>query len=477
MAAMQEAMQRELQQQRAGNQAMLQEARQRLEALQAQTQATSATAGAAVPAASGVATAMWFRFENVPVDTILEEVSRHFGIITLKTVPMPARITVTVQNQVTADEAVQLLNNILFSQGYGLIESATSGPNPQRVLRIAPITEVKKANIPVYNSADPNTIKFTDNIITQIIPLKTLSAVRLRNDMLSLFSADADVTANAESNCIIITDTSAKIHKIVEVISTLDKVATDRPTPAPAAPVGSGRGSPGVRPGEIPYVMSMVVDGAAMQFRQGDILGEVFCSKADIATPAGGILAKVSVKEGQSVKAGQVLAEFDGSAARAEMQAAEARLQMARAKIPAGAAGPGEMERAKAEVVAEEAAVSLCRQKLDALQIKSPLDGSVTTMDFSAGQYVPAGTVLTQVVGTGDLKLSFRLAFNDRTRLKVGQKITFAVGDKIPAFPAEITYISPTTDSSNRTEIRARFTGPTGVLIPGVLGTVAIPEL
>jgi multidrug efflux pump subunit AcrA (membrane-fusion protein) len=190
------------------------------------------------------------------------------------------------------------------------------------------------------------------------------------------------------------------------------------------------------------------------------------------------MLAKVNVRDGQTVKAGDILFEFDPRAAQTELQISQSRLAIARAKMPPAVAGQSEVDAAKAEIAAAEALIELDRLNLQALQIRAPIGGVLTTVDAVPGQYLHLnGPPLTQVIGTGDLKITFKLAFNDRTLLKVGRKITFTVGDKLQPFPAEITFISPTADSSNRTEIRARLTGEVEPLVPGVLGTVTIPDL
>ncbi len=421
---------------------------------------------------------MSMNYENAPVDIIMKDMARAFGFIIVVNTALPQRVTVHVPNSINADEAVGILNSMLLTQGYGTISSKTdSGPQAKTILRVATVLEVKKSLIPVYEGADPNMIPLNDTLITQIIPLKYISAVGLRNDLIPMISNDADVTANNMANCIIITDTSAKIHRLVSILATLDKIAADRPAPAP--PVAGGRGSMSPRPSDIPYIMSMVVDGGAFQIRHGDILGEVICPRIDITAPVAGTLAKVNVHDGQSVKVGDILFELDPRAAQTELLVAQARLASARAKLPpAGTAGQSEIDAAKAEIAAEEAVVELDRHNLAALQIRAPFDGTLTTVDAAPGQYLHLNSLpLTQIVCTGDLKITFKLAFNDRTRLKVGQKISFTVGDKLPAFPAEIIFISPAADSSNRTEIRARFTDATTPLIPGVLGTVIIPDL
>jgi general secretion pathway protein D len=171
----------------------------------------------------GISGRMRFAFTDAQADTILNAMSENYGFIIIKTQQIPGRITVSSRGEeLDADQAINLINGVLNPLGYGTLETLTTPPNQRTILRIATVAEIKKAQIPVFVGADPNTIELTDRIITQIIPLKTIDAVRLRADLSPLLSADADVAANAGSNSIIITDTSAKIHRLAEIIRGLD---------------------------------------------------------------------------------------------------------------------------------------------------------------------------------------------------------------------------------------------------------------
>jgi biotin carboxyl carrier protein len=317
------------------------------------------------------------------------------------------------------------------------------------------LDSAQKKNAPVHVGNDPEKIENTDTIITQIIPLKNLDAVRLCNDLRPLLSADADVTANATSNCIVITDTSAKVRRIVEIAANLDKVGVVR------QPTG-GRGA------------------AAVAGRPYEIRGFVQTSTAAIVVPVGGILEKVNVKEGEKVKAGQVLFECDARAEQAELQVALARLELAKAQLERSAVGAADAAVAKAALAAEQAQVELQRHKIETRKLKAPFDGTVTTLDVRAGQYVKQDTNLTQVVATSDLKVAFSLPLDDPQRVATGQKITFHVtasvngfaGEEGGDYTAEVTYISPVASESNRTEIAARITGSTANLKPGLSGIV-----
>ena len=118
---------------------------------------------------------------------------------------------------VTPDEAVVLLNAVLRARGYTAIRAGG------RILKIMSSDKAKRANLPVHFGGDPAQIPDTDELITQVIPVRSVDAKKLMTDIQPLVGADADITSNAGSNTIVMTDTSANIHRVVEIISAMDK--------------------------------------------------------------------------------------------------------------------------------------------------------------------------------------------------------------------------------------------------------------
>ena len=156
-------------------------------------------------------------FKDASVDTVLDYLSEAAGFIVVKDGPISGKVTVTSRGEgISALEALTLLNAVLKINGFTAIQQG-------RVLKVVKIPDSKKMNIPVFFGADPKTIAETDEMITQVIPVKNVDAAKLRQDLQPLVSGDADFAANAGSNSLIITDTSANILRIVKIVYNLDK--------------------------------------------------------------------------------------------------------------------------------------------------------------------------------------------------------------------------------------------------------------
>lgn len=160
-------------------------------------------------------TKITLNFMDAPLDAVLDHLSEAAGMVVVKDGPVDGRVTVLSKQPITPDEAVALLNAVLKNNGFTAI---TSG----RTLTIISRDKAKKGGIPVHFGADPEAIEATAALITQVVPLRNLDAVKLKADLQPLLSTDADVTATAGSNAIIITDASVNIRRLVQIISGLD---------------------------------------------------------------------------------------------------------------------------------------------------------------------------------------------------------------------------------------------------------------
>ena len=162
-------------------------------------------------------TAFAFNFRDTPTQTVLEYLSRVAGLTIIYVGVTPTgRVTIFTEDNVSVERAVALLNTVLLEQGAAAVLTGT-------VLKVETLDRVKKDNIPVHTGEDPALVDDTDQIITQIIPVRSVDAVRLAREIQPLVDlTTADLTSDAGSNTLIITDTSARIKRVVQIISGID---------------------------------------------------------------------------------------------------------------------------------------------------------------------------------------------------------------------------------------------------------------
>ncbi|HUS57227.1 MAG TPA: type II secretion system secretin GspD [Planctomycetota bacterium] len=171
--------------------------------------------GPSRPAAAVTSEGIVLNFKDVPLSVVLEYLSEAAGFVIVSDVAVQGRISVISFQPLKTDEVVGLLDSVLKEKGYMALRTG-------RTLKILPLTDAKKMNVPVRAGNDPSAIEPSDRFVTQVIPLRFVDAVRLKQEVATLIPAYADLSANASSNALILTDTEANVRRIVEIVRALD---------------------------------------------------------------------------------------------------------------------------------------------------------------------------------------------------------------------------------------------------------------
>ena len=159
-------------------------------------------------------------FRGAPLETVLNYLSEAAGFIIVLDTQVKGKVDVWSNQPLSKDEAVNVLNSVLNKNGYAAIRN-------DRTLTIVNKDEAKTKAIPVVSGGDPDSIPKTDEIVTQIIPVRFVEAAQLMKDLQPLVSSMTTMTANESGNSIVITDTRANIHRVAEVIKAIDTSAED----------------------------------------------------------------------------------------------------------------------------------------------------------------------------------------------------------------------------------------------------------
>lgn len=180
---------------------------------------------------------------------------------------------------------------------------------------------------------------------------------------------------------------------------------------------------------------------------------------AELGFKTGGRIAQLSVRVGDTVKAGQLLAALDGSEANAQLKAAQAQVRAAEAQlalaadaehrtsamVQSGSAAEAtgvqttqQKALANAQLEASRAQVSLGQVSLANHRLTAPFPGSITRAPDGVGGVVGPGTSLFEIVNLKSLKLKGTLGEHDASLLAPGAKLTVeteqgTVGGKVSA--------------------------------------------
>ncbi len=176
---------------------------------------TNAAPPAVVKAVSDTDKVLRLNFRGVPLEQVLDYFGEAAGFIITPKVEIGGRVTVWSADPLTRDEAVTVLNSALARNGLGAIRSG-------RTLSIVSLEEARRRNTPVRRGDDPADIPPTDDLVTQIIPVKFISAQQLLANLDPLLASASGLSANEGANALVLTDTQASVRRVAEIVKALD---------------------------------------------------------------------------------------------------------------------------------------------------------------------------------------------------------------------------------------------------------------
>jgi general secretion pathway protein D len=156
-----------------------------------------------------------FNFRNAPLETVLQYLSEAAGYVIVLETSVKGSIDMWSAQPISREEAIPLLNLALNRLGY---TAAVQG----RTLIIAAKDEARKRSLPVRTGNDPREIPANADMVMQVIPLRHITAAKVASDIASLVPPSATLTANEDSNSLVVTDTNLNVRHVVEIVSALD---------------------------------------------------------------------------------------------------------------------------------------------------------------------------------------------------------------------------------------------------------------
>ncbi|MFH1716307.1 MAG: secretin N-terminal domain-containing protein [Planctomycetota bacterium] len=165
---------------------------------------------------NGTGIKLKLNFQDAPLQTVLEYLSEKAGLTVVSDQPViDGRMTVISRQPITLDEAVSLINSVLKEKG---LTTVLMG----KTLKVVTLANAKKENIPVFTGRDPGAIIPGDNVVTYIVPVSHVTARALKDNLQTLIPEYAGLEANEDGNALIITDTTANIKRLMEIVVALD---------------------------------------------------------------------------------------------------------------------------------------------------------------------------------------------------------------------------------------------------------------
>ncbi len=154
-------------------------------------------------------------FRNVPLEMVLEYMSEAAGFAIIAEADVSGTVSVWNNKPLDKNQAVALLDSILIEKGYTAVRVGNT-------LKIISKSNASTQNLPVQSGNDPAAVQNSDRMITQIIPVRYTGAVKLMENLEPLLPEEASMTANEDSNAVVLTGTENSIKRVMEIIQALD---------------------------------------------------------------------------------------------------------------------------------------------------------------------------------------------------------------------------------------------------------------
>jgi len=196
-----------------------------------------------------------------------------------------------------------------------------------------------------------------------------------------------------------------------------------------------------------------------------------------------GRVEKILFDEGQPVKAGQPMVQLDDDQYRAELAEAianrnlsDANFRRTKELIKRKVTSQTDLDKAKAELAANDARVALKREALSKMTLNAPFDGIAGLREVSVGDVVSPGQSLMHVVAIDPIKVDFRVPEIYVDKVHTGQSLSITL-DAFPgeSFQGEVYAIDPLIDTRGRSILlRATIPNSDARLRPGLFARVML---
>jgi len=173
-----------------------------------------------------------FNFKDASLDTILRYVSSVTGWIFVQEKSTSGTITAVSDTDVPVSKCLDFLNSALRQHGRVILNPYSPAlPKEGQTLKVLDVSDAMKRGVEIYVGADVESIPLTDQVRTQIIPLKAVNVIDVQKELgdvlRSALAGTADSTSGSMaistySNSVILTGRSEGINRAARILKVID---------------------------------------------------------------------------------------------------------------------------------------------------------------------------------------------------------------------------------------------------------------
>ncbi|WP_291932991.1 efflux RND transporter periplasmic adaptor subunit [Limnohabitans sp.] len=237
---------------------------------------------------------------------------------------------------------------------------------------------------------------------------------------------------------------------------------------AAGAPAGAISGAPGAGPGgaaggsggagRAPAVEVAKVERMTL-VDETQAVGSLRSRQGVMLRPeVGGRVKQILFSDGQRVRKGQLMVQFEDQLQQAQVAQARAELSIAEANhkrnqelVAQNFISQRSLDESAAALEVSRAKLSLAQATLQRLQVLAPFDGITGLKQINVGDYLKDGADMVNVEDIDAVLLDFRLPERFQAKIRAGQKAQLTV-DALPGrpFTAIVQAVDPLIEANGR---------------------------
>ncbi|HXX95341.1 MAG TPA: secretin N-terminal domain-containing protein [Planctomycetota bacterium] len=169
-----------------------------------------------------------FKFREASVDAVLQYVSSMTGWIFVQEKRIPGTIDAVSDTDVPVSKCLEFLNAALRRHEAAILNPYSPAlPKPGQVLKVQDTVAARTRVVEIYTGANPDEIPITDQVRTQIIPLKSVNVVDVMTELGEVLRKSVDdVAVSTFSNALVLTGRSEGINRAARILQVIDVGAT-----------------------------------------------------------------------------------------------------------------------------------------------------------------------------------------------------------------------------------------------------------
>ncbi|MBI2836809.1 MAG: efflux RND transporter periplasmic adaptor subunit [Acidobacteria bacterium] len=230
-------------------------------------------------------------------------------------------------------------------------------------------------------------------------------------------------------------------------------------------------------------VTTIIADEAQWQSMLTSIATVTAIQGVIVSADLPGVVSKISFDSGKAVQAGDILVELDARQEQAQLAAAEAQRKLARLSIDRirglhrdGVVSQSDLDAAEAELDQAHAKVGEITAEIERKTIRAPFTGILGIRQVNIGQYLRSGDPIVPLQSLNPIYVTFGVPQQEVGKLRIGAAVRVtAEGMTGAGLTGRITAVDSVVDRATRNmDVQATLENPGAALRPGMFVEVRV---